>query len=295
MVWLLVFILLWIRPVIVFLFPHPSHHLALATITQKSYDFDVEHFEYVRMDAMVAERLSASPRIYDIFGFCGLGIVSEFFSNGDVETIAIRGKGHPDEDHDTKPLKSYNPLTGDQKLALSLQMAEAVADLHGFPGGVIVHQDIQLSQFLFNNAATRVILNDFNRAEFMLWDGENKKYCKYTEGKGHGDWRSPEEFYDKPLTEKVDVYSLCNNMYSVLTGLWVFYDSENSDVTQKRVMTGEKPFIDPRYKDGDPAEAKLAEILPRCYEYSPDKRPSVFQLVGWLREARTEVRKQHSS
>jgi serine/threonine protein kinase len=241
------------------------------------------------MDAMVAERLTSSPRIYEIYGFCGLGIISEFFSDGDLESVAIIGDGNPDEGHESEPLKSYNDLTGLQKLIISLQMAEAVADLHGFSGGVITHQDIQLSQFLFDNDAERIILNDFNRAEFMLWDDEHQAYCKYTEGKGNGDWRSPEEYYDDPLDEKVDVYSLGNNMYSVLTGLWVFYDSTSERDTVKRVTGAEKPWIDPRYKDGDLAEAKLAEIIPRCLEYFPQKRPSVFDLVGWLREAVEEV------
>ena len=29
-------------------------------------------------------------------------------------------------------------------------------------------------------------LNDFNRAEFMLWDEKENDYCKYGEGRGHG-------------------------------------------------------------------------------------------------------------
>lgn len=65
-------------------------------------------------------------------------------------------------------------------------MAEAVADLHGFSGGVMVHQDIQLSQFLFNKDKSLVKLNDFNRAEFLLWDEEEEKYCLYHEGRGMG-------------------------------------------------------------------------------------------------------------
>jgi serine/threonine protein kinase len=40
-------------------------------------------------------------------------------------------------------------------------------------------------------------------------------------------WRSPEEYFDHPLNEKVDVFSLGNNMYSLLTGLWPFYDEED--------------------------------------------------------------------
>lgn len=74
-----------------------------------------------------------------------------------------------------------------EKLEISKQMAEAVADLHGFSGGVMVHQDIQLSQFLFNKDKSLVKLNDFNRAEFLLWDEEEEKYCLYHEGPGIGD------------------------------------------------------------------------------------------------------------
>ena len=40
-------------------------------------------------------------------------------------------------------------------------------------------------------------------------------------------WRSPEEYYDKDLDQQVDVYSLGNNMYSILTGLWIFYDEKD--------------------------------------------------------------------
>lgn len=44
----------------------------------------------------------------------------------------------------------------------------------------------QLSQFLLNEDKTMLKLNDFNRAEFMLWDDEEKDYCKYSEGHGNG-------------------------------------------------------------------------------------------------------------
>jgi hypothetical protein len=65
-------------------------------------------------------------------------------------------------------------------------MAEALADLHGYKNGVIVHQDVQLSQFLLNKDMTRLKLNDFNRAEFMLWDEEGQEYCLYSAGAAHG-------------------------------------------------------------------------------------------------------------
>ena len=41
----------------------------------------------------------------------------------------------------------------------------------------------QLSQYLLSADKTIVKLNDFNRAEFMLWDEVEEEYCKY--GTGH--------------------------------------------------------------------------------------------------------------
>lgn len=110
-------------------------------------DFATGDYEFVRMDAMVAERLTSSPRIYDIYGFCGLSILSEFFPYGDIENKAVTGSGYlltkKEQQRQIKEdLKSYNDISSEQKLVMSLQMAEAVADLHGDSFGVIVHQDM---------------------------------------------------------------------------------------------------------------------------------------------------------
>ena len=161
----------------------------------------------------------------------------------------------------------------------------------------------------------------------MLFDPKGNEYCKYGEGHGAGNvslfwidyciigsmdfyclmtiffrflwlplkilktkWRSPEEYFDYDLDEQVDVYSLGNNMYSVLTGLYPFYDEESTKIAQNRVKKGVKPYIDPHYKDKSYAEAKLAEIIDRCYAFKPEDRPSIFEIVEFLREALREVR-----
>jgi len=46
--------------------------------------------------------------------------------------------------------------------------------------------DIQLSQFLLaENGMLK--LNDFNRAEIMLFNEKDKEYCRYRNNPGHGD------------------------------------------------------------------------------------------------------------
>lgn len=145
-------------------------------------------FEFIRMDAMVAERLSSCPRTFDIYGFCGLGILSEFFYHGDIEDTIVQESGYatPEELNDKDELKPQNDLDGPEKLLLALEMAEGIAVMHGFEGGLIVHDDIQLSQFLLNKDKTMLKINDYNRAEFMFWNEENQEYCRYQNGPGGG-------------------------------------------------------------------------------------------------------------
>ena len=48
-------------------------------------------------------------------------------------------------------------------------------------------------------------------------------------------YRSPEEYNDYPLNEKIDVYSMGNNIYALLTGLYIFYE-ESESKTQVRTI-----------------------------------------------------------
>jgi serine/threonine protein kinase len=135
-----------------------------------SGNYNYEDYEFMRMDAIVSERLSSSPPIVDIYGFCGLSMMSEYLSMGDLMQHATPGgdRSHPVELNDTEDVDPKNYFSATEKLTLSLEMAEAIALLHSYKGGVIVHDDIQLSQFLASKDGY-LKLNDFNRAEIMLW------------------------------------------------------------------------------------------------------------------------------
>jgi serine/threonine protein kinase len=110
-------------------------------------DFNYESYEYIRMDALVSEKLSWSSRIVDIFGFCGLAMMTEAMMHGDLMDLAVPKGGHLKEPMlDKEKLQDHSPFSPDKKLELALDMVEAVAVLHSYPGGVIVHDDIQLPQ-----------------------------------------------------------------------------------------------------------------------------------------------------
>lgn len=139
------------------------------------------------MDVLVSERLTASPYIANVYTHCGVSMVTEFFQQGDLERLVV-----PEEKWKPKPvtLASENNFTTTDKLRLALEMAEGIAALHGYPDGLMVHNDIQLTQYLRSDQHPQVLkLNDFNRAEVMLWDDEHQKYCRYRNGIGQGDVR----------------------------------------------------------------------------------------------------------
>jgi len=147
--------------------------------------FDYADLEYMRMDSIVAERLSWSPLIVDIYGFCALGHIGEYMPAGELESKTTIGRKRVhlnDKDH----LDPRNKFTPTQKLNYALEMAEAVLLLHSWPDGVIVHDDIQLTQYLLTPDG-HLKLNDFNRAEIMLWNEKDQEYCKYKNHPGHGD------------------------------------------------------------------------------------------------------------
>lgn len=84
------------------------------------------------------------------------------------------------------PNEPRNNITSAKKLELALEMAASIADLHGFSGGVIVHSDIQLRQWLQQSPPDgKLILGDFNLAQ-VSWDDEKESYCKFKRGRGLG-------------------------------------------------------------------------------------------------------------
>ena len=82
----------------------------------------------MRMDAIVAEKLTWSPRIVDVYAFCALGMINEAMQNGDMEHVAVpndKGRSSSYEGiENSESLQVYNTLTGSQKLRYALEMAE---------------------------------------------------------------------------------------------------------------------------------------------------------------------------
>ncbi len=257
--------------------------------------YETDRYEFVRMDALIMERLTASPRIVDIYGHCAVTVLTEFLPV-ELDGVAVpfyskkRQTNILNRQKESNKVKPLNQLSVTQKLEIALQMAEAIADLHGFKDGVIVHDDIQLTQYLFSGE-NKIKLNDFNRGESMLYDEQKGAYCRYRNGPGGGDWRAPEEYLDDALDEKIDVFSFGNNLYSLLTGAFVYYFEDDYKKIKQMVIHGNMTVIDPVYRSRSYVEGKLVEIIEKCWAYKVNDRPSIFQVIDELKVVKQQWEK----
>lgn len=184
-------------------------------------------FSKTEREAIIMERLTASPRIVNIYGYCGLSVLSET-ALVEVADLIVPPPGHINQAVlDQQPyFHSMNNYTATEKLDIALEMSRSIADLHGFVDGVVVHGDIHPVQWLRSQVDGKLKLNDFNNAELLYLNsspGENDTtFCKVNRGYWSGSYRSPEEILGQLIDEKIDVYSMGNNIYTLITGLVSF-------------------------------------------------------------------------
>ena len=79
-------------------------------------------------------------------------------------------------------------------------------------------------------------------------------------------FRAPEEYKVEALSEKVDVFSLGNTIYSIITGIYPFDKKEYSEKeTKKRVKNGEKPPLKAKYRE---SENPIYRVLVKAMDMS---------------------------
>lgn len=240
-----------------------------------------ELYDDMRKDSMVMELLTSSPRIANIYSFCALSSLIEY-APGNLEEYVMRNEVEREDDDDPTPKNDYiKPL---EKLEMALELAKGIAAMHGYEGGVLANVDVQIGQFCRGKDGLIKIL-DFNRAEVLMYSEEDEQYCTFSNGPPpDGSLRSPEEIIDAPLTEKIDVYSLGNVFYSILTGYFVNQDY-NIKESHWRITHGRTEEIDVRFfKSRGPAEMALIKAMQWCWTFEAEERPSIFQIVKFLED-----------
>jgi serine/threonine protein kinase len=199
-----------------------GYRSAILKTPRMAHNISRSFLEEVWTEAIIMERLTKSPRIINIYGHCSSSTMVEVVPI-EFQEVAIHGEGFeaPDviEERNRDGVRPFNNFTSTEKLRFALDMAESLADVHGFEGGVIVHDDVQMCQWL-RTPDGRLKLGDFNRATIMSWDLLRGEYCKFNNGNAFSQYRSPEEYAARNLNEKIDIFSFGNNIYAMLTGLW---------------------------------------------------------------------------
>lgn len=84
-----------------------------------------------------------------------------------------------------------------------------------------------------------------------------------------------------PLTEKLDVYSLANVLYTILTGEEPWSKKRLSDI-KKLVKQGSKPPYADKFLIANTSDARLAALIDLAYERDPVTRISATELVNEL-------------
>jgi hypothetical protein len=77
-----------------------------------------------------------------------------------------------------------------------------------------------------------------------------------------------------------------NNIYTLMTGLWPFYEEDRYTPVIKMVKRRKRPYVDPRWRERSYIEKQLVEIMMKMWRHIPEERPDIFTVVEFLKDAK---------
>jgi len=237
-----------------------------------------------RRDALAMERLTASPYVVDIFGFCGNTVMTEYIGtplDTIIHTEGLRRFVTAKEEEAARK----NPATRqtpEGRLRIALEVAKGLQALHEIEGGPIVHADLQAKQFLVSLDG-HIKINDFNRCRFVAHKNTTRaaadaELCPFRIPTSPGKWRSPEEYANQELTEKIDMFSLANVLHGILAGQDPWEGWSSAEV-RKTVQKGTRPVAPQEFAATGSTDAALQNLTLRAYELDPLQRIGASELV----------------
>lgn len=124
----------------------------------------------------------------------------------------------------------------------------------------------------------------------IRWDKERNTSCTYHVGTNPGKFRSPEEYTKGHIqTEKVDIYSMGNIFYGLLTKKWPF-ESYKTEKAQSKIKKGYTPQVPSAIKESqDPSIQSILIAMDKSYITDPKKRASARQVHTFLSNALNKI------
>lgn len=116
---------------------HHGDEKSVLKVSRWKHDYRLSLLQEILRDALVMERLTASPRIVDIYDHCGTAVRVEAIPYEIEDVIVPDGNMQQNELHDESDVQPQNDYTATEKLEIALDMVESLADLHGFADGIM--------------------------------------------------------------------------------------------------------------------------------------------------------------
>jgi serine/threonine protein kinase len=247
-----------------------------------------------RIDAVVSERLTASPHVIDIYGYCGASALNEY-ADGGMFAKTFR--------HHYSDKKTY---TDDELLVFARDAALSLADIHDLDGRgnvtSFVHHDLRAENFLMSNGVLKI--SDFNNGQLLRWDFGQKKRCNGFDWSGgcgatmeNTNRKAPEECLEETnrtlTTEKVEVYRFGAFLFFLISkGNWPYsYEPSSNgtlhrpkpDKVKKMIVSGKKPSLPPFVKESNSTAIQaIVHAMEMAYTFDTKKRPSAREIAEYL-------------
>ena len=210
-------------------------------------EFLHEFYEPHHRDAVAMERLTLSPYVMDVYGYCGQSVLTE---------LAFAEKGLQHLYRLASRLRDvYTAFALRSKLQIAAMTSLGLAHIHG------------------------VAIDDGD-------GGDTRHAPEETIAYNSSAGEIPEQGPGKRISEKADVYSLGNTFYVLLTGLEPRGKEDkrrrHASVSDL-VAGGVRPTFPEGYTNAtDPAIVAIREAIRLCWEPDPRDRPAAMEVAKFL-------------
>ena len=182
-----------------------------------------------------------------------LCIVTEFCENGNL--------------FDLLHIHRTIALNWEDKRRIALEIAQGINYLHSFKPPIL-HRDLKSMNVLLDKYF-QVKIADFGSTKFLE--------AHMTKQKGTFQWMAPEVIKNSNYTEKADVFSFAIILNELATRQPPYYGVDKKVVAQN---VSSKTDYRPSVPKNVPKE--YVELMSKCWEYNPNKRPSFNDIIDTL-------------
>jgi Protein kinase domain len=261
-----------------------STKLALKTLKYRR-NFTESHADRHRRDAVIADRLTSTKESLDIYAFCGNSAIYQFAHGGTlkgaINKYIIANKKGPGSSSDD--MMFWNM---EKRLLVAYQVAASIAAVHNVDEegkASIAHTDISTDQFVSIDLDLHSFkINDFNRARFLFKNVHDNSTCPFHVKSNKGKFRSPEEYNYEAETEAIDVYSMGNIFFVLVTGKYPF-EHLSRKLVKKVVGSGMRPDVGRHLEETKDSHIEtLITAAKMCWVQDPNDRATARQVQLFL-------------